>query len=54
MGASFDSTDQTEGVLIRDPRVEPLLSLQRPMVIDPPAATFSEPGLSHTVGYAAP
>lgn len=54
MGASFDNTDQTEGVLIRDPRVEPLLSLQRPMVIDPPAATFSEPGLSHTVGYAAP
>ncbi|MBT9611482.1 sigma-E factor negative regulatory protein [Aquabacterium sp.] len=54
MGASFDSTDQTEGVLIRDPRVEPLLSLQRPMVIDPPAATFSEPGLSHTVGYTAP
>lgn len=54
MGASFDSTDQTEGVLIRDPRVEPLLSLQRPMVIDPPAATFSEPGLSHTVVYTAP
>lgn len=54
MGASFDSTDQTEGVLIRDPRVEPLLSLQRPMVIDPPAATFSEPGLRQTVGYTAP
>lgn len=54
MGASFDSTDQTEGVLIRDPRVEPLLSLQRPMVIDPPAATFAEPGLSHTVVYTAP
>ncbi len=51
MGASFDSTDQTEGVLIRDPRVEPLLSLQRPMVIDPPAATFAEPGLSQTVSY---
>ncbi|WP_290901486.1 sigma-E factor negative regulatory protein [Aquabacterium sp.] len=54
MGASFDSTDQTEGVLIRDPRVEPLLSLQRPMVIDPPAATFAEPGLSRTVVYTAP
>lgn len=54
MGASFDSTDQTEGVLIRDPRVEPLLSLQRPMVIDPPAATFSEPGLRQTVGFSAP
>lgn len=54
MGTSFDSTDQTEGVLIRDPRVEPLLSLQRPMVIDPPAATFSEPGLSHAVGHTAP
>ncbi len=54
MGASFDSTDQTEGVLIRDPRVEPLLSLQRPMVIDPPAATFAEPGLSRTVGYTTP
>lgn len=54
MGASFDSTDQTEGVLIRDPRVEPLLSLQRPMVIDPPSATFAEPGLSHTVGYTTP
>ena len=54
MGASFDSTDQTEGVLIRDPRVEPLLSLQRPMVIDPPAATFAEPGFSHTVGYTTP
>mgnify|MGYP003333805111 CR=1 FL=1 len=54
MGASFDSTDQTEGVLIRDPRVEPLLSLQRPMVIDPPAETFSEPGLRQAVGYSAP
>lgn len=54
MGVSFDSTDQTEGVLIRDPRVEPLLSLQRPMVIDPPTATFSEPGLRQLVGYSAP
>jgi len=54
MGASFDSTDQTEGVLLRDPRVEPLLSLQRPMVIDPPAATFAEPGLPQTVAYTAP
>jgi len=54
IGASFDSTDHTEGVLIRDPRVEPVLSLQRPMVIDPPAATFAEPGLPHTVSYTAP
>lgn len=58
MGASFDNTDQTEGVLIRDPRVEPVLSLQRPMVIDPPGASFSstgpEPGLLRQVGYSAP
>lgn len=58
MGASFDNADQTEGVLIRDPRVEPVLSLQRPMVIDPAAASFSsagpEPGLLRQVGYSAP
>jgi negative regulator of sigma E activity len=45
LGASFDSTDQTEGVLIKDPRVEPELSLQRPMVIDAPAFRFSEANL---------
>lgn len=53
MGATFDSTDQTEGVLLRDPRVEPVLSLQRPMVIDPPAS-FSEPGSLRQVSYTAP
>ncbi len=45
MGASFDRPDQTEAVLIRDPRVEPLLSLQRPMVIDAAPTSFAEPGL---------
>ena len=45
LGASFDSTDQTEGVLLKDPRVEPELSLQRPMVIDAPAFRFSEANL---------
>lgn len=54
MGPSFETTDHADGVLIRDPRVEPLLSLQRPMVIDPPPSSFAEPGLQQTSRVSAP
>ena len=54
MGPSFDSAERAEGVLIRDPRVEPLLSLQRPMVIDPPPRSFAEPGVPHGARISTP
>jgi hypothetical protein len=44
VGASFARTDQTEDVFIRDSRVEPLLSMQRPMVIEPVSTSFASPG----------
>lgn len=54
MGPSFDSAERADGVLIRDPRVEPLLSLQRPMVIDPPPRSFAEPGVPHGARISTP